>query len=176
MMRRESRVPPYVRGDGFASARRRRPIAAILLVVGLISALVASGVVERATSSTGAAGASYVAQQAGFSAVMGISSGKTYAVQPEVATAAFSGELPSFFGKEDVLLDESSSIAAYLARATVPSARSDLAERMESIGWVCVESGSGTFETFRKEGGAYRWAIATYAEIGDRVRVTIQCA
>lgn len=175
-MRRESRVPLRVGGDGPAGACRRRPIAASLLVVGSILVLVASGIVDRAVSSNEPAGASNVAQQAGFSAVMGVSGGETYAVQPAVATAAFSGELPSFSGNEDVLLDESSSIVAYLTRATAASARSDLAARMESSGWVCVESGSGTFETFRKEGGAYRWAIATYAEIGDRIRVTIQCA
>ena len=167
-----------VRGGiaGTAGVCRRRCAVAGLLVAFLVLATAASGAVERASPTGASSGASAALGQAGFSAVMGASDTAAYAVGADVAASAFSGELPTFVGEEDVLLDEASSIVAYLTGGTAKTAASDLDARMESCGWARVQSGSEAFETFRKEGGTYKWAIAAYAEIGDRVRVTIQCA
>lgn len=165
------------RGGAFAAGvRRRRLAAASVAIACLVAAVAVSGAVQRASPFDASSGASSAHRRAGFAAVMGASGDAAYAVEPGIAEAAFSGELPSFSGEEDVLLDEATSIVAYLTEGTAASAATELAARMEPCGWARVESGSETFETFRKEGGAYRWAFASYAEIGERVRVTIQCA
>ncbi len=175
MARRMSARPRAGGGDA-AGVQRRRLIAACLSVACLLVVLGVSGVVQRGVSGGAARDGPNAAQQAGFPAVMGVANGVTYAAQPEAVASAFSDELPPFFGREDVLLDESSSLAAYLVAGNAADAASDLAGRMEACGWIRVQSGSEAFETFRKDGGTYRWAFASYAEIEDQVRVTIQCA
>ena len=176
MMRAGRREMACAGARGVAGIRHRRCVAAGLLVACLVLATAASGAIERASPRPASPGASGAIEQAGFSAVMGASDAAAYAVGADVASSAFSGELPTLVGEEDVLLDEASSIVAYLTWGTAKTAASDLGARMESGGWARVSSGSEAFETFRKEGGTYRWAFAAYAEIGGRVRVTIQCA
>lgn len=158
------------------AVQRRRMLAACFLIACLGLALPVSGVVWRAVPGNAARDGPSAAQQAGFSAVMSQEAGATSVADPEAVASAFSGELPSFFGKEDVLLDEASLLAAYLVGGTAADAALDLAGSMEACGWTCVRSGSESFETFRKDGGVHRWAFASYAEVGDQVRVTIQCA
>lgn len=161
---------------GAVAVQRRRVLAACLLIACLGLTLPISGVVWRAVPGNAARDGPSAAQQAGFFAVMSQEAGTTSVVDPETVASAFSGELPSFFGKEDVLLDEASLLAAYLVVGTAADAALDLARDMEACGWTCVRSGNESFETFRKDGGVHRWAFASCTEIGDQVRVTIQCA
>lgn len=89
---------------------------------------------------------------------------------------AFAAELVSLSGRECARLDEGSRIAGWSCEGEVADAQERLRDELATKGWKAVDAGYEGCESFTKADGEYRWASASFAQVGNSVSVVLQFA
>jgi hypothetical protein len=154
---------------------RRRLAVGVAVVAALFGLVGASKVVGGLVAPVSQQLAAVTSPTVGYEAVIAGES-DCYETAAAERSDAFAAELVSLSGRECARLDEGSRIVGWSCEGEVADAQEHLRDELSAKGWKAVDAGQEGCESFTKADGEYRWAFASFAQVGNSVSVVLQFA
>lgn len=152
---------------------RRRLAVGVAVVAALFGLVGASKVVGGLVAPVSQQLAAVTSPTVGYGAVIAGAS-DDFEVAAVERGDAFAGELISLSGRDCARLDEDSRIAGWSYEGKVADAQEHLRNELAAKGWKAVDAGYEGCESFTKADGEYRWASASFAQVGNSVSVVLR--
>lgn len=93
---------------------------------------------------------------------------------PEHEPALFEGELFDVSSMSGAYWSSDAQLVSWCEKGSVEETLAALEGRLVAKGWVGVSSDSFSCRSFVKSEGAYRWAFASAAQVGEETSVVLQ--
>lgn len=168
-------IRPAPSGPRAPCAARRRLAIGVAVVVALFGLIGASKVAGGLIAPVSQQLAAVTSPTVGYEAVIAGESDR-YETAAAERSDAFAAELVSLSGRECARLDEDSRIAGWSYEGKVVDVQERLRDELSTKGWKAVDSGREGCESFTKADGEYRWAFASFAQVGNSVSVVLRFA
>ena len=111
--------------------------------------------------------------EAGFDAVVSGGERTAFAL-PAHEPALFEDELFDVSSMSGAYWSSNAQLVSWCEKGSVEETLAALEGRLVAKGWVGVSSDSSSCRSFVKSEGAYRWAFASAAQVGEETSVVLQ--
>lgn len=160
--------------DGVLVACQAKRFRLACAIVGAAAAaLVACSAFEASARSNGPGEAAAAVAEAGFDAVVSGGERTAFAL-PAHEPALFEDELFDVSSMSGAYWSSNAQLVSWCEKGSVEETLAALEGRLVAKGWVGVFSDSSSCRSFVKSEGAYRWAFASAAQVGEETSVVLQ--